>query len=96
MILIQDGKSHNSSVDLFVVILTNVYKIHPWFATSISFDLEPEITMPTSCNIVVLDDLDYVLSDDNDLGRGMARVFCEPFLLNSFCHKFEKLMRDKN
>ena len=49
-----------------------------WFVMSISCDLEPDITIPISRNIFVLDYLDTDMSSGINPGQGIYRVFHEP------------------
>ena len=60
------------------------------FVTPLSCDLKPETTKPISRNIFVSSDLVPDLSACLDSGRTIARVFREPFFINSSCHDFEK------
>ena len=53
-----------------------------------SFDLEPDFAMPTQ---MISADLAPDLSAGRDPGQGIDRVFRKPFLLDSFCHDFEKV-----
>ena len=59
----------------------------------LSFDLEPNITKPTSRKIVVSSDLGPDPSAGLDSGGVIAQGFRGPFLLNSSCHDFEKNWR---
>ena len=65
------------------------------FFTPLSFDLEPGITTPTSKKIVVSSDLGSDPSASFDSGGVIAQGFRGSFLLNSFCHGFEKLTKDE-
>ena len=59
------------------------------FVISLSCDLEPDITKPTSRNILVSSDMAPDMSAGINYGRVIAQVFREPFILNSSCHYFE-------
>ena len=72
------------------------FKTQMLFVTPLSWDLEPDITKPNPWNISVSSDLAPDMSDHIDSGQVIARVFCEPFLLNSSWHDLKKLMKDEN
>ena len=53
------------------------------FVTSLSCELEPDITIPTSHKIFILADLDPDMSDGLDPGQEISRLFRIPLLLDS-------------
>ena len=59
------------------------------FVTSLSCELEPNITNPTSRRIFSSADLAPDLSFSLDYLQVRSRVFPETFILNSSCHYFE-------
>ena len=69
---------------------------HMRFIITLSYDLEPDIIMPTSRNIDISADLDPDFSDGLDPGQRISQVFREPLLLNSFSMILKILIRDEN
>ena len=61
------------------------------FFTPLSCDLEPEITKPTSRNIVVSSDLAPDMSAGLGSGGVIAQGFRGQFLINISCHDLKKL-----
>ena len=74
---------------------TSRLRTHTRFTTPLSDDLKPDITNPTSRKIVLSSDMAPDLSAGHNYVQLIARVFREPFLLNSSCHKFENPTKDE-
>ena len=69
---------------------TSRLRNHTRFFTPLSCDIEPDILLPTSRNIVISSDMGHDPSAGLDYGGVIAQDFRGPFLLNSSCHDFEK------